>query len=628
MKQFLLILLFFLLKTSGVLHCQDLSQYNILWITCEDISPNIGAYGDKVAKTPNIDRLAKEGVKFTNVISPSGVCAPSRSAIITGMYPTSVGTHHMRTNWNVPDTIIPYEAVIPEEVKCFPEFLRRNGYYCTNNEKNDLQFKAPITAWDENGADAHWKNRADGQPFFSVINLNDTHESMIWKNADHPQYILPKNVKVPPYYPDIPIVRNDITRNYSNIYEMDQKVGAIISQLEQDNLLDKTIVFFYSDHGGPLPRQKREINNGGLQVPFIIRYPDKRDAGTTNDELISFIDLAPTMVSITDSKMPDYFQGRIFLGKDKEPPPQYLFAARDRLDKQYDIVRSVRNKQFIYIKNYKPEKPWYMDIAYRKNMPLMQELLRLKDKDSLNEVQMKWFASQKPSEELYDFINDPYEVRNLSDNPEYAPVLSNMREALSDWKNKYRDYGFTSEYDMITEMWPGWIQPRTERPSMMIKENKLVLSTNTKGASIVYKQIDNSKRNDDWSLYEQPLQFEDNTYIFSKAIRIGYQESTVGCLKESDPEKEEKYINKRIKQNNTKTKIEIINDKLFIKGKSFNELKVLDSQGRLYMHFNKNDLRKNIEVALCTIRSDTYNFLFINPSEVFIQKKVLKCSIL
>ncbi len=258
---------------------RQISRPNILWITCEDMSPRLGAYGDSVAYTPNIDKLAKESVLFTNAFSVSGVCAPSRAALIMGLYPTSFGALHMRTIKRtsaiskITDpallAIPVYEAVPPPKAKCFSEILRLNGYYCTNNAKNDYQFHAPVTAWDENGRQAHYKNRDHkSQPFFSVFNILDSHESKVWLHADSASYTDPQSVNLPPYYPDNEIIRKDLARHYDNIRMVDRKVGQLLAELEASGEADNTIVFFFGDHGDGLPRAKRWIYDSGIKVPF------------------------------------------------------------------------------------------------------------------------------------------------------------------------------------------------------------------------------------------------------------------------------------------------------------------------------------------------------------------------
>ena len=232
---------------------------NILWISLEDTTPRFGCYGDPIARTPNIDRLAEGGCRFPNAFSTAGVCAPSRSAIITGMYQTSIGTHYMRTahtNKNAPNMATPYSAVPPPYVKTFTEYLRAAGYYCTNNSKTDYQFTPPITAWDDNSNNGHWRNRDEGQPFFSVFNPTVTHESGMWERDNRPLTTNPDDVELPPYLPDTPKARKALARQYDNLATSDARVGELLDQLEEDGLAENTIVFLWSDHGEGLPRGK------------------------------------------------------------------------------------------------------------------------------------------------------------------------------------------------------------------------------------------------------------------------------------------------------------------------------------------------------------------------------------
>ncbi len=302
---------FFLLFPSTVLFAQQ-DRPNIIWITCEDISPFIGAYGDREMKTPNIDQLAKEGVRYTKVFTAAGVCAPSRSSFITGMYPTSIGTMHMRTIGDPKYQPVPsYSAVIPADVKCFPEYLRMAGYYCTNNEKQDYQFEPPVTVWDENGAAATFHHRQSNQPFFAVFNFFITHESQLFSRKDS-LLMNPDKIRVPPYYPDTKTVRHDMNRLFTNIERMDQQVGELLRMLKEDGLYNNTIIFFFSDHGGALPWMKREILERGTHIPFIIRFPGGKSGGTTNDDLISGVDFAPTVLSLAGVPVPKYMQGQPF----------------------------------------------------------------------------------------------------------------------------------------------------------------------------------------------------------------------------------------------------------------------------------------------------------------------------
>ncbi|HIC32782.1 MAG TPA: DUF229 domain-containing protein, partial [Flavobacteriaceae bacterium] len=452
------------------------SQPNILWIVTEDISPTLSFYGDNTAKTPNLDALAKESMLYDNAFAVVGVCGPSRSAIITGMYPTSIGTMHMRTgkdihswgkriyskNSNKTDLeggpIIEYSTVIPQEVKCYTEYLRAAGYYCTNNQKTDYQFAAPVTSWDENNNKAHWRNALKGKPFFSVFNIGTTHESMLWKNADKPLTVNPKDVSVPPYLPDNEATRNTIARHYSNVELMDTEVGAFIKQLKDDGLYDNTIIFFYSDHGGPLPRQKREIYDSGLKVPFMIKGINAESGRT--DRMISFVDLAPTMLSLAGVQPPKYMEGKAFLGEYDTEKRNYIFGSSDRFDEYTDRIRAVRNKKYLYLRNDYPELTKYKDVGYRKNIPMMPVFLELRDEDKLDEIQQIWFNT-KTKEELYNVEKDSFNIHNLSENPEYASVLAEMRNTLETHMKGRKDYGIIPESEMINQMWPNFEQPVT-----------------------------------------------------------------------------------------------------------------------------------------------------------------------
>lgn len=526
---------------------QECQLPNILWITCEDISPNLGCYEDAASRTPVLDQLAAEGVRFTNSFTTVGVCAPSRSSIITGMYPASIGTQNMRTGKDItgisngkyqketgivdPEgNLVPqYSAVIPADVKCFTEYLRKVGYYCTNNDKTDYQFAAPITAWDENDSKAHWRNRPQGKPFFSVFNLNASHESQIWKKKNDPLLVNPSAPKLPPYFPEDSIVRQDVARKYSNIAEMDQQVGQILKQLKDDGLLEKTIVFFYSDHGGPLPRGKRAIYDSGLKVPMIIRYPQQENAGTIYDEMISFVDLAPSMLSLAGVKPPQYMQGQAFLGKYKANQARTeIYGSRDRMDEFYDMVRCVRDKDFMYVRNFHPEWPYYQDIQYRRQLDMMNRLVELHENRQLNEKQELWFQQQKPKEELYDVHSDPFQMKNLAEDPSYAKVVYRMAKKLDNWQKQIDDKGFIPEGEMVREMWPNLEQPQTQQPEVRNRKGVVSLLCFTKGASIAWQITENGKSRPEWKywqVYDEPVMLKAGQFLHTIAIRIGYKQS-------------------------------------------------------------------------------------------------------
>ncbi|PSG88495.1 sulfatase family protein [Aurantibacter aestuarii] len=523
-------------------------QPNIVWIVTEDISPTLSFYGDYTAKTPNLDALAKESMIYDNAFAVVGVCAPTRSSIITGMYPTSIGTMHMRTgndvmSWgkreyqNKEETgrldlnnepIPQYSAVIPPHVKCYTEYLRAAGYYCTNNQKTDYQFAAPITAWDENNPKAHWRNTPIGKPFFSVFNINTTHESQLWKNNDLPLTVNPEDVTVPPYLPDNLETRKTIARHYSNVELMDAEVGEFINQLKADGLYENTIIFFYSDHGGPLPRQKREIYDSGLKVPFMVKHPNGNKGRT--DELISFVDLAPTMLSLAGIKAPKHLEGQAFLGIYKHNKQRdYVFASSDRFDEFTDRIRAIRTKDFLYLKNDYPEKPKYKDVGYRKNISMMPKFLELKTEGELNKTQEIWFNT-KTVEELYDVSKDPHNLNNLAQKSEYNAVLKEMRLQLKDQQEVSPDLGKMFEAEVVETMWPKNEQPITS-PVKISQRNQLIHLTNqTDGSSIAYLFSDNPDIKFDydlnWQLYTSPISnTATHKYLYVVAERIGFKTS-------------------------------------------------------------------------------------------------------
>ena len=523
---------------------------NILWISLEDTTPRFGCYGDPLARTPNIDRLAAGGCRFPNAFSTAGVCAPSRSAIITGMYQTSIGTHHMRTghtNRNTPDMPTPYSAVPPPYVKTFTEYLRAAGYYCTNNSKTDYQFTPPITAWDDNSNQGHWRNRENGQPFFSVFNPTVTHESGMWEKPDRPLTTTtnPDDVKLPPYLPDTPKARQALARQYDNLATADARVGELLDQLEEDGLYDNTIVFLWSDHGEGLPRGKRWPYDAGIRIPLIVRWHKVIDPDSTSDQLVSLIDLGPTVLSLCGVQAPQHLQGQPFLGP-QTVERDYIFATRDRYDESYDMIRAVRNKKYKYIRNYYPEKPYLLWIPYRNRHPVMQEMWRLYAEGKLEGDQLTMFRS-RPTEELYDVENDKYELNNLAEDRGHANVLERMRNVLLEWQSEFGDMGDISEEQMVAKWYPNSTQPQTASPIFIPINSSnpgreptegngewegpllLQLHCSTQGASIAYT----TEQGEDvrWKLYTEPLRLpKGETTVRTKAIRIGYKESDENIL--------------------------------------------------------------------------------------------------
>ena len=511
---------------------------NIIWLSTEDMSPRIGTYGDMTVPTPNLDKLAKQGIRYTNVFTAAGVCAPSRNAIITGRIQTSNGGHNMRVlNNTYPEqTGLPksYSAVLPVGVKHLGEYLRAEGYYCTNNAKTDYQFGESLTFWDENSNKAHYRNRAKDQPFFAVFNCNITHESQVWERAKRPLKVDPKLVKVPPIYPDTDSVRLDIARFYTNIAEMDEWVGEKISELEKEGLLENTIVMFWSDHGDGLPYVKREITDRGLRVPLIIRFPNngehKNAPGTTDSRLISSIDYAPTVLSLAGIKPPVNMQGRAFLGSyASKGKNAYVFAAVDRVDSHYNRVRSVHDGRYQYVYNFHPELPGYMDLAYRKQQASMRDIIRLRDAGKLNAVQMRWFEPKGTTEELYDVMNDPYQLNDLAKDTAYAVTLNRFRDVFNKWQKDVPDLGAIPEKQLIKQMWNGGEKPPVTADPLFVRSNNVVaIKCTTDGASIAYKVVGSDgivpQR---WEVYTAPLQLEKDQKLMAVAQRIGYVQSKI-----------------------------------------------------------------------------------------------------
>lgn len=517
---------------------------NILWVSFEDTNPFFGCYGDKIARTPNLDTLAAEGCRWDNAFSTAGVCAPARSAIITGMYPISIGTHHMRTTHThpvAPELPTPYSAVVPHYVKCFTEYLRAAGYFCTNNVKTDYQFDPPFTAWDELSTEAHWRNRPDpDQPFFAVFNPTTTHESGMWEERTKEIFFDPDVLELPPYFPDTPKVRTAMARMYTNIEHNDRYLGELLGQLADDGLAENTVVFHWSDHG-PLPRGKRWPYDSGIHIPLITRWPGHIEPESVSDRLVSTVDLGPTALSIGGLKKPRHMQGRAFLGTDEEAPRKYIFASRDRHDEAYDMVRAARDKQFKYIRHYHPELPYLLWIPYRNKHPILQEMWRLYQSGQLSKTQSLLFQYPRPPEELYDTVADPWETANLADDPLYAIHLDRLRAALRTWRDEVGDLGEETEEQMVSRWYPGGIQPETAAPVFIpICEGNsgidpqtggelfleypalLQIQSATQGSSTGYKLGDSDR----WQLYGEPVRLYPGQWdIRAKSIRIGYCES-------------------------------------------------------------------------------------------------------
>ena len=427
---------------------------NILWLSAEDINDHFGCYGDPHAITPHLDQLATEGVRYSNAYTAAGVCAPCRSTIITGMYQTTIGTMHMRSS-----------ATMPSSIKAFPNYLREAGYYCTNNSKKDYQFTESKNTWNKSSSKAHWKNRKDAdQPFFAVFNFGGCHESGIENDSKYQsttKNLSPgerqdpsKFTNLPPYYPDTPTVREDWKRNYELITAMDAWAGDHIQQLKDAGLYENTIIVYWSDHGVGLPRAKRWLYDSGTRVPLIVRIPEKfrtsgqAQPGTVDDQLVSSLDFGITTLNLAGLPAPAITQGRAFLGKNLTPEHDYIYGARDRMDERYDIIRSVRDKRYRYIRNYEPLKPYFQYMNTPEKGATMKELRRIAKTGTMPPAMKLFMADQKPAEEFYDLQNDPHEINNLANDPAQKENLARFRKAHTQWIKNTRDLGLIPEPEM------------------------------------------------------------------------------------------------------------------------------------------------------------------------------------
>lgn len=519
---------------------------NILWISLEDISPDLGCYGDKYATTPVLDKFATESVRYTRCFTHAGVCAPSRSGLITGMYPPSITTQHMRC-----------DGVPPPYVRCFPEYLRAAGYYCTNNSKTDYQFTPPITAWDENGNEAHWKNRgkdAAGKdhPFFAVFNLVTTHESQIrtpgaiGRKLPAAKKHDPAKATLPPYYPDTPVVRQDWANYYDNLTATEVRIAELLQELDDAGLHDETIVWFWGDHGRGLPRGKRWLYDSGVQVPLMIRVPEKwrklaapREGfpvlpGSVDDELHAFVDFAPTMLSLCGLEIPEHLQGQAFLGpKAAAKPREYVYGHRDRMDERYDLIRMVRDKRYKYLRNFRPDLPYAQHINYMDEMPTMQEWRRLAAEGKLNDQQKIFFTPYKPLEELYDTENDPHELVNLAAKPEQAVRLKALRAECIDRMVRINDTGLIPESVIEEVNHPDGKKPGMPRPNLTVMERDdkyLVQLLVPNGGAVAYQVQRVGARasaKSEWktSVEETPITLANGDRLKAVGTRLGYRNS-------------------------------------------------------------------------------------------------------
>ena len=412
---------------------------NILWIVSEDNSPLLGCYGDSFATTPNLDKLASEGVLYTNAFANAPVCAPNRATLINGMYSCSTGTHHMRSSNPVPDY-----------VRFYSSYLREAGYACFNNSKTDYNQPMQKDGWDLSGRKAHYAEREDkSKPFFQIYNIGISHEGKIHKRAAEFQHD-PDKVTLPPYHPDTKELREDWAQYYDLVQQMDEQVGKYLEELEKSGEADNTIVFYYSDHGGVVGRSKRFLYDSGTHVPFILRFPEKyrhlapAAPGSKTDRLISFVDFGPTLISLAGIPVPEHMQGEAFLGESDSKPREYVYLYRGRMDERYDMVRGIRDKRFKYLRCFMPHRPDGQRLFYLWKAAGVRSWEEAYKAGECNKYQRQFFEP-RPPEMLFDTQADPHEVNNLAADPNYRDVLQNMRRILFRQMREIRDTGIMPE---------------------------------------------------------------------------------------------------------------------------------------------------------------------------------------
>jgi N-sulfoglucosamine sulfohydrolase len=518
---------------------------NILWFSLEDTSPRFGCHGNRTARTPNIDRIAAEGCLYENAFAIAPVCAPARNGIITARYATSNGAQHMRAGHVSsfePAAPMPYECVPPPHVKAFTETLRAAGYFCSNNEKTDYQIGLPPSIWDSHSAQAHWRERDEGQPFFAVFNPMGTHESGQWPKEGEVIVTDPDALELPPFLPDTPEVRLALARQDDNIAQADQLLGKLLRDLEEDDLLEDTIIFIWSDHGMGLPRFKRWPYDTGLRVPLIVRAPGLVEAGMRSEELISTIDLGPTVLALAGLDRPVSFHGRNFLGPNRDEPREVVFGTRDRYDELYDKMRSVRDRRYRLVRNFYPNLEREIHLPYRNRNPAMVEIWKRAAGGTLEGAQQWFDPGPRRPEELYDLEADPWELENRIDDPSLREVRDRLRRELDEYARLYDPWFDMPEREMVRQWYPDGKQPETAAPAVVVHTPEeigvvledematvaspclLQLVCGTEGASIEWRLATDPE--DRWRLHTGSLRLPPGEYVLSvRGIRYGYKVS-------------------------------------------------------------------------------------------------------
>jgi arylsulfatase A-like enzyme len=420
---------------------------NILWLTSEDSNVNwVGCYGNPNAHTPNIDQLAADGFQYMNAYASAPVCAPSRSTWITGINAISMGTHPMRSRYDIPHDQIAY----------YPDLLKANGYHVGNDKKTDFNIggRNDKDCWDNPGK-VDWEALKQKQPFFKIINSTASHESKAFGEVGNTKHD-PADTTLRAYHPDVPEMRQNYAHYHDAIAKMDAEIGAALKALEASGMAENTIVIYNSDHGGVLPRSKRFLFSSGLHCPLIVRIPERYKAlwpaeqpGTQIDRLVSFVDMPKTWLSLTSTPVPATMQGTIFLGRTTEPEPEFCFSFRGRMDERNENARAVNDGRYLYIRNYMPYTPWMQQLGYLWKMKATQVWVAHVESGNASEVEARFFKPKGWAEELYDTTKDPDNINDLIESPEYQAVVARMRIGLRQWQTEIFDAGLLPESESV-----------------------------------------------------------------------------------------------------------------------------------------------------------------------------------